>query len=125
MLAVRLVSRIDAALAGRRPCNAQFEAGVIRPDRADTYFVADIAATCEGKFRFGYARRNREALIALAPGQPDLRSRLTLMLVRPDYPVAELGCGEGDTTYVLLGDRDLVAIYRDAGVAGIERLSRS
>lgn len=48
MLAVRLVSRIDTALAGRRPCNAQFEAGVIRPDRADTYFVADIAATCEG-----------------------------------------------------------------------------
>ena len=48
MLAVRLVSRIDAALAGRRPCNAQFEAGVIRADRGDTYFVADIAATCEG-----------------------------------------------------------------------------
>jgi Uma2 family endonuclease len=48
MLMVRLVSRIDAALAGRRPCNAQVEAGVIRPDRADTYFVADIAATCEG-----------------------------------------------------------------------------
>jgi hypothetical protein len=43
------------------------------------------AATCEGKFRFGYARRNREALIALAPGQPDLRSRLTLLLVRPDF----------------------------------------
>jgi Uma2 family endonuclease len=48
MLAVRLVSRIDSALAGRRPCNAQFEAGVIRPDQADTYFVPDIAATCEG-----------------------------------------------------------------------------
>jgi Uma2 family endonuclease len=46
ILAVRLVSRIDAALAGRRPCNAQIEAGVISPDRADTYFVADIAATC-------------------------------------------------------------------------------
>ena len=47
MLAVRLVTRIDAALAGRRPCNAQIEAGVICPERADTYFVADIAATCE------------------------------------------------------------------------------
>ena len=31
----------------RRPCNAQGEAGIIRPDRADTYFEADIAATCE------------------------------------------------------------------------------
>jgi len=48
MVMVRLVSRIDAALSSRRPCNAQVEAGVIRPDRADTYFEADIAATCEG-----------------------------------------------------------------------------
>jgi Uma2 family endonuclease len=48
VLAMRLGSRIDAALAGRRPCNAQIEAGVSRPDRADTYFVANIAATCEG-----------------------------------------------------------------------------
>ena len=45
---MRLGSRIDAGLAGRRPCNAQIEAGVIRADRADTYFEADIAATCEG-----------------------------------------------------------------------------
>jgi len=49
------------------------------------------------RFRFGYARRSRDALIALAPEQPDLRSRLTLLLVRPDYPVAELGCGDGGT----------------------------
>ena len=48
ILAVRLVTRIDAALASRRPCNAQVEAGVVRPDRVDTYFEADIAATCEG-----------------------------------------------------------------------------
>jgi hypothetical protein len=81
--------------------------------------------TCAGRFRFGYARRNRQELIALAPEQPDLRSRLTLLLVRPDYPVAELGCGEGGTTYVLLDDRKLIAIHRDADVAGIEELSRS
>ena len=81
--------------------------------------------TCSGRFRFGYARRNREALIALAPEQPDLRSRLTLLLVRPDYSVAELGCGDGGTTYVLLDDRNLIAIHRDADVAGIEQLSRS
>jgi len=81
--------------------------------------------TCAGRFRFGYVRRNRQELIALAPEQPDLRSRLTLLLVRPDYPVAELGCGEGGTTYVLLDDRKLIAIHRDADVAGIEELSRS
>jgi Uma2 family endonuclease len=48
ILAMRLGSRIDAALASRRPCNAQVEAGVVWPDRVDTYFEADIAATCEG-----------------------------------------------------------------------------
>jgi Uma2 family endonuclease len=46
VLAVRLVTRIDAGLSGRRPCRAQIEAGVVRPNRADSYFVADIAATC-------------------------------------------------------------------------------
>jgi Uma2 family endonuclease len=47
ILAVRLVSRIDAALAGSRPCNAQIEPGVVRPDRANSYYVLDIAVTCE------------------------------------------------------------------------------
>src|SRR5438552_14283445 len=46
ILAVRLVTRIEAGLAHRRPCRAHIEAGVIRPDRADAYYVADIAATC-------------------------------------------------------------------------------
>jgi hypothetical protein len=87
--------------------------------------TAMSSQTCSGQFRFGYGRKSREALLALTPQQPDLRDRLARLLVQPNYPVAELGCGEGDTTYVLLGDRDLVAIYRDAGVAGIERLSRS
>lgn len=47
ILAVRLVSRIDAALASRRPCNAQIEPGVVRPDRTASYYVPDIAVTCE------------------------------------------------------------------------------
>ena len=46
ILALRLGSRIDAALAGRRPCNAQIEPGVVRPDRANSYYVPDIAVTC-------------------------------------------------------------------------------
>ena len=47
ILALRLGAQIDAALAGRRPCNAQIEPGVVRPDRADSYYVPDIAVTCE------------------------------------------------------------------------------
>ena len=46
ILALRLGSRIDAALAGRRPCNAQIEPGVVRPGRVDSYYVPDIAVTC-------------------------------------------------------------------------------
>ena len=47
ILALRLGSRIDAALAGRRPRNAQIEPGVVRPDRDASYYVPDIAVTCE------------------------------------------------------------------------------
>jgi Uma2 family endonuclease len=47
ILAMRLGSRIDAVLTGRRPCNAQIEPGVVRPDRADSYYVPDIAVTCQ------------------------------------------------------------------------------
>jgi Uma2 family endonuclease len=47
ILALRLGSRIDAALADRRPCNAQIEPGVVRPDRPNSYYVPDIAVTCE------------------------------------------------------------------------------
>jgi Uma2 family endonuclease len=47
ILTLRLGSRIDAALTGRRPCNAQIEPGVVRPDRANSYYVPDLAVTCE------------------------------------------------------------------------------
>jgi Uma2 family endonuclease len=40
------VSQIEAKLAAQRPCNAQIEPGVLRPDRADSYYIPDIAVTC-------------------------------------------------------------------------------
>ena len=46
-LAARLAGMIDAALRPRRPCGVQSEAGIVRPDRNDTCYVADLAATCE------------------------------------------------------------------------------
>jgi Uma2 family endonuclease len=52
MLAMRLGSRIEAALEKRRPCNAQGEAGILHPERSDTYFEADLAASCE-RHEFG------------------------------------------------------------------------
>jgi hypothetical protein len=80
--------------------------------------------SCGGKFRFGYSRMSRDALMASLARQPDLRGRLNGMLRQPEYPVAELGCDNGNSTYVLLDDRDVVAIYRDGDVAGLQNLSR-
>ena len=81
--------------------------------------------SCPQGFQFRYGQQTREALLGLAAGQPDLTGRLGAILVKPEYPVAELRCDQGANTYVLLDDRGLVAIYRDQGIAGIEQLSRS
>jgi len=81
-------------------------------------------AACGGRFRFDYSRKSRDSLTGLIARQPDLSARLGKMLVSSDYQVAELGCDNGQNTYVLLGDRDLIAIYRDGDIANIERLQR-
>ena len=91
------------------------------PNAAPTPMGSD---TCTDSFRFGYGRKSRDALLGLTPRQPDLRARLANMLVQPDYPVAELTCGAGDSTYVLLSERELLAIHRDRDIAGVERLAR-
>lgn len=46
IIAARIVARLEEALRRRRPCRALVEAGILHPDRADTFFVADIATTC-------------------------------------------------------------------------------
>jgi Uma2 family endonuclease len=45
-LALRLGGRIDEALRSRAPCFGQSEAGIARPDRNDTCYIADLAVTC-------------------------------------------------------------------------------
>ncbi len=47
LLAARLCARIEGALQSRRPCMVQVEAGIARPDRDDTCYVADLAVTCK------------------------------------------------------------------------------
>jgi hypothetical protein len=79
---------------------------------------------CGGMFRFGYDTKSRQALTSLISRQADLRKKLSELLVEPSYPVAELVCDRGDQTYVLLNDRQLVAIYRDGDIGAIDRLSR-
>ena len=69
-------------------------------------------------------RGSPQALTDLITRQPDLRQKLSELLVEASYPVARLDCDRGDQTYVLLNDRQLVAIYRDGDIGAIERLVR-
>ena len=80
--------------------------------------------TCRGVFRFAYDTQSRQTLTDLIPRQPDLRKKLSDLLVEPSYPVARLDCDRGDQTYVLLNDHQLVAIYRDGDIGAIDRLVR-
>jgi hypothetical protein len=79
---------------------------------------------CGGVFRFNYDTRSRQALTGLIARQPELQKKLSDLLPAPSYRVAELVCDHGDQTYVLLNDRQLVAIYRDGDIGAIDRLAR-
>lgn len=45
-LAATLAGSINVALRSRRPCRAYSEAGIVRPDRNDTCYIADLAVSC-------------------------------------------------------------------------------
>jgi Uma2 family endonuclease len=45
-LVARLVVRLSAGL--RSPCEVVIEAGIVPPERADSYYEADLAITCTG-----------------------------------------------------------------------------
>ncbi len=92
-----------------------------QPDGQSTVLDKNL---CRGVFRFAYGTKTRQALTDLVPRQPELRHRLSDLLVEPSYPIAELDCDRGDQTYVLLNERQLVAIYRDGDIGAIDRLAR-
>jgi Uma2 family endonuclease len=110
MLAMRLGSRIDSALEKRRPCNAQGDAGVVRPERIDTYFEADIAATCE-RHEFGQQALKEPFLIIeiLSPSTERHDRRVKLPAYRQIETVEEV---------VLIASDDIYAeVHRRAGGA--------
>ncbi len=79
---------------------------------------------CNGVFKIAYGRMATAPFGTLFPKQPDLEDKLKALLIKPEYPVAEVTCDQGGTTYFMIGDSELLAIYRDAGVGGIEQLKR-
>jgi hypothetical protein len=101
-----------------------FRPETVVQSQPDGQTTALDSAACAGVFRFGYGSRSREALADLIPSQPELRERLSHLLLAPNYKVAQLACDQGDQTYVLLDDHQLLAIYRDGAIAAIERFSR-
>ena len=117
ILAMRLGSRIDSALATRRPCNAQADAGILRPDRPHTYFEADIAASCE-RHEFGQQALNEPFLIVeiLSPGTERHDRRVKLPAYRQIEAVQEI---------VLIASDDLYAeVHRRAGPQWITEILR-
>ncbi len=116
-LAVRLVSRIDGALASRRPCNAQIEAGIIRADRADSYFEADIAASCV-PIEFGRQAIESPFLVIeiLSPGTERHDRRVKLPIYRQISSVQEIVLVASDSRYA--------EVHRRAGAQWITEIIR-
>jgi len=117
MLAMRLGSRIDFALEKRRPCNAQGEAGIVRPERTDTYFEADLAATCE-RHEFGQQALKEPFLIVevLSPSTERHDRRVKLPAYRQIETVDEV---------VLIASDDIYAeVHRRAGAQWITEILR-
>lgn len=106
ILAVRLVTRLDAALSNRRPCRVQIETGVTRPDRIDTYFIADIAATC-APIQPGRHAIEEPFLIVeiLSPGTERHDRRIKLPIYRQLDSVQEILLVASDGLYAELHRR--------------------
>lgn len=107
ILAVRLVSRIDTALAGRRPCNAQIEPGVVRPDRVDSYYVPDIAVTCRPNEPGRQAMADPILIVEiLSPSTERSDRRLKLPIYQSIESVREILLIDADSHHAELYRRD-------------------
>ena len=109
LIGARLVARLEEALRRRRPCSTQIKAGILHPDRSDTFFVADIAVTC-APYQPGDQSVEEPLLLieVLSPGteRHDRRVKLPayqrigslreIVLIDTDMPFAELYRRQGD-----------------------------
>jgi Uma2 family endonuclease len=120
ILAMRLGSRIDAALQNRRPCNAQIDAGVLRPEGDDSYYVADVAVTCRPN------EPGRQAVIdpiliveILSPSTERHDRRVKLPVYRQIESVSEVLLIDADSHHAELhrreNDRWIVELVSGAG----------
>jgi Uma2 family endonuclease len=119
-LVTRLGVRIEAALASRRPCMTYTEAGILRQDRADSFFVADIAVSCTP---IAPRRQSVEDPIliveVLSPSTEVHDRRFKVTAYREIETVQEVLLVGSDTRYAELhrraGEQWIVEILRGAG----------
>jgi hypothetical protein len=98
------------------------DAVVITPDKGKSETLGP--RDCNGVYKLQYGRMITASLQQSFPTQPDLQSKLKQLLTSPEYPVADVTCDRGGTTYLMLDDRRMIAVYRDSGVGGLETYSR-
>jgi len=98
------------------------DAVVVAPEQGPSTTMS--AADCNGRYKLLYGRMATAPLAAAFASQPDLQNKLKRLLPKPEYMVADVTCGDGGTTYLMLDDRQMIAVYRDAGIGGVEQLTR-
>jgi len=109
---------IDAGLRSRRPCAAQTEAGIARPDRDDSCYIADVAVTCRPYERGEQLVRDPILVIEIlspgterhdrrvkVPGYRQIESLNEILLIDTEAAYAEVFRHEGDrwTTELVQG----------------------
>jgi Uma2 family endonuclease len=107
VLCVRLGAAIDAGLRSRRPCMAQTEAGIVRPDRDDTFYVADLALTCT-PYQRGEQLVKEPILIVeiLSPGTERHDRRTKLPAYRAIGSVSEILLIDSESVFAEILRRD-------------------
>ena len=107
VLCVRLGAAIDSALRSRRPCMAQAEAGIVRPDRDDSYYVADLAVTCSPYQRGEQIVKDPILIVEiLSPGTERHDRRTKLPAYRAIESVSEILLIDSESVFAELIRRD-------------------
>jgi Uma2 family endonuclease len=114
MLCARLAGAIDAALRSRRPCSAQTEAGIARPDRSDTCYVADVAVTCR-PYRRGEQLVEDPILVVevLSPGTERYDRRTKVPAYREIESVNEILLIDSEAAYAEIFRRNRAAWFSE------------
>jgi Uma2 family endonuclease len=117
ILCARLAGMIDAGLRLRRPCTAQTEAGITRPDRDDSFYVADIAVTCRPYERGEQLIKDPILIVEILSPGTERHDRLTKVPVyRGIESVEEILLIDSESIYAEVlrrdGDRWITTLVR-------------